>query len=225
MNILIIEESKTISQIVSRILEINKHNVTKDNGNLINSNYIKNDIYDLIIINTNLMKDRTIEILKIIREYKIRSKIIGICSHGGWKDKVNFLRNGGDDVISYPFPVQELVERINSLKRRPQTYLDDNLYIGDYILDTDSKLLRGKNIDIKLRNKEYELLEYLTRNKDRIISRCELLDHVWDYREYRGSNTVDVHIKRLRDKIDNRELIRSVHGKGYRVVDTKPKSS
>ncbi len=71
--------------------------------------------------------------------------------------------------------------------------------------------------DIDLRRKEYELFEYLARNRNRVISRCELLDHVWDYRSYTGSNTIDVHIKRIRDKIVNKNLIETVHGQGYRI--------
>ena len=73
---------------------------------------------------------------------------------------------------------------------------------------------------INLRRKEYELFEYLVRNKDRTVSRCELLDHVWDYRQYVGSNTIDVHIKRLRDKLEDKRIIRTVHGIGYQVKET-----
>jgi DNA-binding response OmpR family regulator len=65
----------------------------------------------------------------------------------------------------------------------------------------------------------------LVKNKNRTVSRCELLDHVWDYREYIGSNTIDVHIKRIRDKLDHKDLIRTIHGKGYKVIDYKPKAS
>jgi len=75
-----------------------------------------------------------------------------------------------------------------------------------------------------VRKKEYDLLEYLVRNKDRVISRCELLDHVWDYREYVGSNTIDVHIKRLRDKLHDKNIIETVHGIGYKAKNTKKKN-
>ena len=78
-----------------------------------------------------------------------------------------------------------------------------------------------KQKDIKLRRKEYELLEYLVKNSNRTVSRCELHDHVWDYREYLGSNTVDVHIKRIREKLDKKDLIKTVHGQGYQVTNCK----
>jgi DNA-binding response OmpR family regulator len=165
------------------------------------------------------------KILKKIREIDKDIKILGLCSHGGWKDKVSFLKNGGDDVISYPFPIQELLERIKSLERRPKSYVNSNLYIGEFCLDRENLTVSNKQKDIKLRRKEYELLEYLVRHKDRTVSRCELLDHVWDYRDYVGSNTIDVHIKRIRDKLDKKSLIRTVHGRGYKVMDYRPKAS
>jgi DNA-binding response OmpR family regulator len=99
--------------------------------------------------------------------------------------------------------------------------MDSNLYIGGFCLDRDNYTIKDRDRHIKLRKKEYEVLEYLVRNKDRTISRCELLDHVWDYREYIGSNTIDVHIKRIRDKLDKKELIKTIHGKGYKIVDYK----
>jgi DNA-binding response OmpR family regulator len=225
MNILIIEESKTISQLIKRALEAQGLNITLDNKDFYNKTFIKRKVFEVIIINTNLPKESTLKILKAIRKYDKNTKILGLCSHGGWKDKVNFLKNGGDDVVSYPFPIQELIERIKSLQRRPKSYVDSNLYIGEYCLDKDDFIVKNKSKNIKLRKKEYELLEYLVKNKNRTVSRCELLDHVWDYREYIGSNTIDVHIKRIRDKLDHKDLIRTIHGKGYKVIDYKPKAS
>jgi DNA-binding response OmpR family regulator len=225
MNILIIEESKTISQLLRRALEAHGFNITVDSKNFYNKTFIKRKVFEVVIVNTNLPDEKTIHILNWIRRYDKNIKILGLCSHGGWKDKVSFLKKGGDDVVSYPFPIQELIERIKSLQRRPKSYVDSNLYIGHYCLDKDNFTVKDKEKDIKLRKKEYELLEYLVKNKDRTVSRCELLDHVWDYREYIGSNTIDVHIKRIRDKLDRKDLIRTVHGKGYKVVDYKPKAS
>jgi DNA-binding response OmpR family regulator len=225
MNILIIEESKTISQLVKRALEAQGFNVTLDDKDLYNRTFIKRNVFEVIIINTNLADNKTKTVVKNIRSFDKDVKILGLCSHGGWKDKVSFLKDGGDDVVSYPFPIQELVERINALYRRPKSYIDTDLYIGEYFLDRDNYLIKDKEKNIKLRRKEYELLEYLVKNKNRTVSRCELLDHVWDYRDYIGSNTIDVHIKRIRDKLDKKNLIRTVHGKGYKIVDYKSKAS
>ncbi len=228
MNILIIEKSKTISYILKKSLIAYGYNITEDNGTFNVENIVRRNIFEILILDTNIVGTlNTIDILKKVKSFKdVECKILGICSTGSWKDKVNFLNNGGDDVLSYPFPMQELIARIQSLLRRPKSYIDNQIYIGDVVLDTRSKTVCEKEKDIDLRKKEYELFEYLVRNKNRTVSRCELLDHVWDYRSYTGSNTVDVHIKRIRDKISNKGIIETVHGQGYRIKDRKnPKAS
>ena len=223
MNILIIDKSKTISYIIKKSLIAYGYNISEDGTDFNSENLLKRNLFEILILDTNLSgKYCTVDILKKAKSNKDSDcKILGICSTGNWRDKVNFLNNGGDDVLSYPFPMQELIARIQSLLRRPNSYIDSQMYIGDVVLDTRNKTVSVKQKDVDLRKKEYELLEYLMRNRNRTVSRCELLDHVWDYRSYTGSNTVDVHVKRIRDKIINKSLIETVHGQGYRIKDRK----
>jgi len=225
MNILIIEKSKSIAHILKNTLVAYGYNITQDSADFSTQSLLNRGLFEIVIINTNISgKYSTKDILdKIKIKRNVKIKILGICSVGTWKDKVNFLNMGGDDVLSYPFPMQELIARIQSLLRRPNSYIDNRMYLGDILLDTNNKSVSVKNSDVPLRKKEYQLFEYLVRNKNRTVSRCELLDHVWDYRSYTGSNTIDVHIKRLRDKLPNNGLIETVHGQGYRVK--QPKSS
>lgn len=217
MNILIIENSSTLSQLLQKALESYGYNTTLDDENFQSKGLIKEKLFDFIVLNTNLGKEFTKDILDYIKKNDTNTKILGVCNKGSWVEKVEFLNHGGDDVLTYPFPIQELLARIQSLMRRPQNYVDENIYIGDYVLDTRNRVVTKEEKDINLRKKEYSLFEYLARNKERAISRCELLDHVWDYREYIGSNTIDVHIKRLRDKLNDKGLISTVHGVGYKV--------
>lgn len=225
MNILIIENSITLSQLITRTLEAYEYKVTVDNDNFENKKLIGKDIFDFVILNTNLGNDKTAKILDYIIKKKSNIKILGVCNKGNWTEKVQFLNKGGDDVLTYPFPMQELLARIQSLLRRPVSYVDKNIYIGNYILDVDNKCVYKDNSELDIRRKEYDLFEYLVRNKDRAISRCELLDHVWDYREYIGSNTIDVHIRRLRSKLKDSSMIETIHGIGYKVKNKKTKSS
>jgi len=227
MNILIIEKSKTIAHILKNTLVAYGYNITQDNGDFNTHSLLKRDLFEVVILDTNIKgKFNTKEILEKIKgRKKVKTKILGICSIGTWKDKVNFLNMGGDDVISYPFPMQELIARIQSLLRRPNSYVDNRMYLGEILLDTNNKTISVKNKDVSLRKKEYQLFEYLVRNRNRTVSRCELLDHVWDYRSYTGSNTIDVHIKRLRDKLPQKGLIETVHGQGYRVKQLKSSSA
>ncbi|NLD25206.1 response regulator transcription factor [Candidatus Dojkabacteria bacterium] len=223
MNILIIENSSTLSQIIEKTLDSYGYKVTLDNENFGSKVYVKDGIFEFVILNTKLSGNKSEEILSYIIKHCPKTKVLGVCNNGGWPEKVNFLNHGGDDVLTYPFPMQELLARIQSVSRRPKSYIDNNLYLGNLVLDTNSKSIQKGNEDIEVRNKEYDLFEYLVRNKDRPISRCELLDHVWDYREYIGSNTIDVHINRLRSKLEDRNVIETVHGIGYIVRDRKPK--
>lgn len=223
MNILIIENSSTLSQIMEKTLDSYGYKVTLDNDNFASKVYVKNGIFEFVILNTKLLGEKSEEILSYIIKHSPNSKVLGVCNNGGWPEKVNFLNHGGDDVLTYPFPMQELLARIQSLSRRPKSYVDNSLYLGDLVLDTSSKSIYKENEEIEVRNKEYDLFEYLVRNKERPISRCELLDHVWDYREYVGSNTIDVHINRLRKKLKDSNIIETVHGIGYVVRDRKPR--
>jgi DNA-binding response OmpR family regulator len=224
MNILIIENSSTLAQLLSKTLQAYGYNVTLDDKEFASKGLVEKKIFDLYLMNTNLDKGVTQKLLKYIIKNSKGAKILGICNKGNWIEKVDFLNNGGDDVLTYPFPVQELLARIQSLVRRPRSYIDRNLYIGDFLLDLDTKSVYKDDKDVEIRKKEYDLFEYLVRNKGRVVSRCELLDHVWDYREYVGSNTVDVHINRLRDKLEDKNLIETVHGVGYKIKDFKNKS-
>jgi DNA-binding response OmpR family regulator len=217
MNILIIENSTTLSHILQKTLDAYGYNTSIDNEMFVNKNLVKNSVFDFVIINTNLPKESTKTILNYIRKNAKNTKVIGVSNKGSWTEKVAFLNSGGDDVLTYPFPVQEVLARIQSMIRRPKNYVDENIYVGNFMLDTKVKSVFRENVDINLRKKEYELFEYLVRNKDRTISRCELLDHVWDYRQYIGSNTIDVHIKRLREKLNDNKIIQTIHGIGYQI--------
>ena len=225
MNVLIIENSETLSQIMSKTLDSYGYKVTLDNENFSSKIFVIDNIFSFLIINTKLQDGKTEEILDFVLEKSPDTKILGVCNSRTWIEKVSFLNKGGDDVLSYPFPMQELLARIQSLNRRPKSYLDSNISLGDLTLDLDSKSIYKGNEEIEVRNKEYDLFEYLVRNKERPISRCELLDHVWDYRQYVGSNTIDVHVNRLREKLEDSNVIETVHGVGYIVRDRKPKAS
>lgn len=224
MNILIIENSSTLSQVLSKTLDSYGYKTTLNDDTFQSKKLLKKGIFDFVILNTNLGENRSCEILEQIKNIKRDMKVLGVCNKGNWTEKVRFLNKGADDVLTYPFPIQELLARIQTLIRRPSSYVDKNLYIGKFVLDVDNRAVYKGKKEIEVRKKEYDLFEYLVRNSDRIISRCELLDHVWDYREYIGSNTVDVHINRLRDKLKDKNIIETVHGVGYKAKSKSKKS-
>ena len=169
MNILIIENSGTLAQIISKTLESYGYHTTLDNEDFESKNLVKKGIFDFVIINTNLGDKKSFEILEYIREKKKDIKVLGVCNKGNWTEKVQFLNKGGDDVLTYPFPMQELLARIQTIMRRPSGYMDKNLYIGKYVLDVDNRTVYEGNSEISVRKKEYDLLEYLVRNKGAFI--------------------------------------------------------
>lgn len=223
MNILIIEDSKSVAHILESILRTKGHITKALQSKEVNSRLFKDNVFDFIIINTSC-EYNSISLLKEIRSLTKNVFILGLSTKSTWKDKVVFLNNGGDDVINYPFPIDELEARINSLLRRPKDNTNGVLNIKGINIDSEGKQVKINNKDIDLRRREFALLEYMVRNKNRTISRAELLDHVWDYRRATGSNTVDVHIKRLRDKLMDKDLIETVHGFGYTIRDQKTES-
>ncbi|MCK9368847.1 response regulator transcription factor [Candidatus Dojkabacteria bacterium] len=218
MNILIIEDSKSVAHIIDAVLMSNGFMTKIIRSKDFKLDLFKNNLFEIVICNTST-QEGSVRMIKDIRRESNRILLLGISTKSTWKEKVEFLNNGGDDVLDYPFPMQELLARISALLRRPKQSDRGIIRMNDIEVDTDGKHVSIGKKDLPLRRREYNLLEYMIRNKNRTISRSELLDHVWDYRRATGSNTVDVHVKRLRDKMKDRDLIETVHGFGYMVRD------
>lgn len=137
-------------------------------------------------------------------------------------DKLEGFESGADDYISKPFELQELLARIKALIKRSSRNQDFFLKIGPLILNPSLNRLEQKeqNFEVTLRNKETAILEYLIRNKGRVISTEELLEHIWDSNFNEFSGTVKTHIKILRDKMGQfSDLIQTMKGKGYIILE------
>ena len=219
MHILIIEDSKTISHIITTILKNYGYDIETITSNDLSLNFILTANPSVIILDLILEKGNSLSLLEHIRKAKPNIYIMAVSSRGSWKEKIVFLNKGGDDVITYPFPAEELLARIQTLLRRPKIKILPKIAIGKVKIDTDQKKAFQAGNDLELRRKEYNLLEYMAMNRNRTISRSELLDHVWDYRRISNSNTIDVHVKRLREKLFDKSMLQTVYGFGYRLND------
>jgi DNA-binding response OmpR family regulator len=220
MNIAIIEDSKMISHIIESGLNMYGYNCFKFSSNKVSTTGIDQSRYKVLILNSDLESVDSIEFVKKLREVNGPIRIIGLSHKSKWKNRVEILNAGADDVITYPFPIQELLAKIQALLRRPDNLTQTKIKTPNYELNQGKTLIYRKSKRIDLRKKEYSLFEYLIRNKERAVSRAELLDHVWDYRRFTDSNTVDVHISTLRKKIGNPNSIKTVHGFGYQFNDS-----
>lgn len=163
-----------------------------------------------------------ITLMKELRAEKINTPVLLLTAKEGIHDRVVGLDSGADDYMTKPFSFVELLARVRALLRRHSSIKSLQIKIADLVLDTQShKVHRGAK-EIILTAKEYEILEYLLRNKDKVISRTLLSEHVYGYHFSTDTNVIDVHINKLRNKIDkgfNKQLIFSVRGVGYIIKE------
>jgi len=177
--------------------------------------------YDAIVLDRMLPGMDGLTMLSALRAAEIRTPALILSALGSVDDRVKGLRAGGDDYLVKPFAFSELLARLEALLRRGSAaQVTTALRVADLELDLLTRTVRrcGKPIDLLPR--EFRLLEYLMRNADHVVTRTMLLEHVWDYHFDPQTNVIDVHVSRLRQKIDktfDRPLLHTVRGAGYRL--------
>jgi two-component system OmpR family response regulator len=181
--------------------------------------------YDLLIIDRMMPELDGLTVIKTLRGAGNNTPVLILSALGEVDDRVKGLRSGGDDYLVKPFAFAELLARSEILARRAHngtTSGETSLFSGDLTLNLLSrKVTRGQQ-EIELQTREFKLLEYLLRHKGQVVTRTMLLEHVWDYHFDPQTNVIDVHISRLRRKIDeyaNTSLIQTVRGAGYIIKD------
>ncbi len=217
MHVLLVEDSHIISDSLKSTFE--NYGYLVDARKAVDFMKMKYNIKSFDIAVLNIEVEGLEKEIEKIRKIHPDLCIIGLNTSKNWNKKVDLLKTGFDDVLDYPFPAQEILVRVQNALKKPRNMGKPDLKAGNIKLDIEGKRVMRNNNEVDLRKKEFCLLEYLIRNKNRTVSRNELLDHVWDYRKISNSNTVDVHIKRLRDKIKGYDVIQTVHGFGYRLND------
>lgn len=178
--------------------------------------------YDAAIVDLGLPKIDGIEVISTLRAEGRVFPVIVLTARGHWQDKVEGLEAGADDYVAKPFQMEELFARLNALIRRTAGYASPVLTQGDLQLDTAKKEVRVAGQAVELTAYEYKVLEYLMLNPDRVVSKMELTDHLYDQDFDRDSNVIEVFVGRLRKKISPIDMIRTVRGQGYRFVAESP---
>jgi len=178
--------------------------------------------YDVIILDRMLPELDGMDVCRRLRGEKNKTPILMLTAKDKVSDRVEGLNCGADDYLVKPFAFEELLARVRALLRRPLKVADDIIRVNDLMLDTLQFVVTRGNKKINLSTKEFALLEYLMRNKDRILTKDNIISHVWDYDADILPNTVEVFIGYLRGKIDkpfkNRPtLIKTVRGFGYKI--------
>lgn len=222
MRILLVEDEKRISDSIKRGLEQETFAVdTAFDGEAGYDLAITED-YDVIILDLMLPKLDGLEVCRRLRKDQNHSPILMLTAKSQLHDRVNGLNAGADDYLIKPFAFTELLARIKALTRRPKSSLDALLAANGLKLDTLTYEVSRDGKEIRLSKKEFSLLEYLLRNKGQILTKDQIIDHVWDYDSDILPNTVEVYIGYLRNKIDKpfekkESLILTVRGFGYKV--------
>lgn len=224
MRILIVEDDERIGKNIEKMLKRELYAVDLVHNAEDALYQAEIEDYDVIILDRMLPDKEGLEVCSTLRKNKNKSGIIMLTAKVQLEDKIEGLSEGADDYLTKPFAMEELISRVKALIRRksgiPQTPI---ISVFDLTMNTNTcEVMRG-NKKVNLSPKEYSLLEYLARNCNRVVDRMELMSHVWGEEIDEFSNTVDVHIRYLRRKIDDpfsKKLIKTVKNKGYMLCTT-----
>ena len=219
MRILLIEDEPGIASFVAKAARADgycmDHTTSADEGAFL----AKTNDYDLLITDVNLGEGDGLAVCRDVRAVKPHLPILVLTVRQDTADKVTAFDAGADDYLTKPFAVEELMARVRSLFRREKTFINDVLAISDIVLDSRRQTINRGGKLVTLRTKEFAVLEYLMRHPGIVISRTMLLEHVWDMNTDPFTNTVDVHIRSLRRKINDRagRLVQTIYGRGYKI--------
>jgi heavy metal response regulator len=222
MRVLLVEDDFRIANFVAKGLRENSYAVdTAADGEAALYQAEINE-YDVIILDVMLPKKDGFEVCRELREKNNKTPILMLTARDAIEDKVSGLDFGADDYLTKPFAFNELLARIRALLRRNIQIRPAKIVIADLEIDTSAQRIWREGREISLTTKEYALLEYLAREKGRVVGREEISTHVWDENFDAFSNLIEVYVKRLRAKMDEGfkvELIHTRRGAGYILDD------
>lgn len=222
MKILVVEDEIKVANFLKKGLEQEYHTVDVANDGKKGLDFSLTQEYDLIVLDIMLPLLDGISVLQELRKIKIETPVLMLTAKGTVDDKVSGLDAGADDYLPKPFAFEEFLARVRALLRRKENNKSPQLKAGDLTLDIQTHKVTRSGKEIILTPKEYSILEYLLRNKNHVISRMKLTEHVYEYQFDPDTNVLDVYINKLRNKIDkdfDYQLLRTVRGVGYMIKE------
>jgi two-component system OmpR family response regulator len=224
MRILIIEDDRDAAAYVTKAFREAGHMVDVAYDGVSGYDMALEGGYDVAIVDRMLPKMDGLTLIGALRGQKNETPILILSALGQVDDRVKGLRAGGDDYLAKPYAFSELLARVETLaRRRPAGVPEETVYrVGDLVLDRLSHKVTRRGEEIVLQPREFRLLEYLMQNAGKVVTRTMLLEHVWDYHFDPQTNVIDVHVSRVRAKIDRdfeAPLINTVRGAGYMIRD------
>ncbi len=222
MKLLLVEDDYKIAGSIKKGLEQESYTVDVVYTGTEGLDLASTEEYDLIILDRLLPEIDGVTICKHLREKENHTPILMLTAKGQLQDRLEGFNAGADDYLVKPFAFEELLVRIRALVRRPKKSVSNILSCGDLSLDIDSFEVKRGSTEVQLSSKEFALLEYMLRHQNKILSKEQIITHVWNYDADILPNTIEVYIGYLRNKIDkpfpNRlKLIHTIRGFGYKV--------
>lgn len=214
MRLLVVEDEHRIANSIKKGLEQDKYAVDVAYTGTDGFDLAISEEYDLIILDLMLPGMDGIQICKKLRELNNHTPILMLTARGQIQDKVTGLDSGADDYLTKPFSFDELVARVRALTRRPKNSLGTVLTSGNIKLNTNEFKVTVSGAEVLLSSKEFALLEYLMRHQGKVLTKEQIINHVWDYDAEILPNTVEVNIRNLRKKI-GQNAIKTQRGFGY----------
>ncbi|SDL17335.1 DNA-binding response regulator, OmpR family, contains REC and winged-helix (wHTH) domain [Catalinimonas alkaloidigena] len=220
MKILLVEDEPKVAQFIKKGLEEQSYEVEVAYDGFLGRRMALDRPYDLIVLDVNLPQVNGYEVCRAIRQHDAKVPVLMLTAFGTMDDKVMGFDVGADDYLVKPFEFRELLVRARALYKRTQyTPRDTNvLRVADLELNLEEKTVRRGDTSIQLTAREFALLEYLLRNRNRVVSRIDIAERVWDVSFDTGTNVIEVYVNFLRKKIDrdfSPKLIHTVVGMGY----------
>jgi two-component system, OmpR family, response regulator len=223
MRVLVIEDDRETAQFLQKSLKESGHAADVAGDGEMGLELAQAALHDVLIVDRMLPKLDGLSVIKTLRAEGVRTPVLVLSALGDVDDRVKGLRAGGDDYLTKPYAYSELLARIEALARRAVPEEQETRYsVGDLVLDRLSHRVTRGGEQIPLQPREYRLLEYLMKNAGQVVTRTMLLEHVWDYHFDPQTNVIDVHVSRLRAKIDktfDKPLLHTVRGAGYMIRD------
>ena len=223
MYLLLVEDDRRVARVVERALVEAGHRIDVVHDGADGLVRGEGGSYDLILLDVMLPSLDGIEVARRLRRQKVRTPILMLTARDAVADRVTGLDAGADDYLTKPFAVEELLARVRAVGRRGADGLDgDLLRVGDLTLDESRHEVRREDRPIELTAKEFDLLAYLMRHAGKVLTKGQIVDHVWGYDAGATSNVVEIYVHYLRDKVDRgfpRPLIRTVRGVGYTIKE------
>jgi len=221
MRVLVLEDDPDIAQLIVNLLKSDGFAVDHISRAKEAAFAGKTNDYDVMVFDVNLPDGNGMDVCADIRTVKKEVPVIFLTVLSDIPSKVKAFDSGGDDYLVKPFSLDELRVRVKALLRRPKLPIPDVLSVSGLVLDSKKHTLTRDGKPVELRVKEFALLEYIMRNAGTVLSRGMMLEHVWDMNVDPFTNTIDVHIRSIRKKMNDDEgnVIKTIHGMGYKIGD------